>query len=192
MDVIGNFVNTDGESMDKYGNIIQTRSYFEFQGEITIDEQREGEYTKLLGKKISDVYLTHNLILPTHLLSFICVNLLKSKFANPDIYDILRMPKNDWTISFEAVCNAVSDCIQIFKKELISKTFLLSDHFNLDEKEFVEHALQNAGAYHVLKPIFADKARKNLIINDLPVVIFYGNRLVEYDLNSTIKWNKYL
>ncbi len=192
MDVIGNIVNIKGESLDKYGNKIEIQSYFEFQGEINVDNQRESEYTKLLGKKVGDVYLKENMVLPTHFISFVCINLLKEKFKNQDIFDILRLPKSDWSLDFSAVELASNEARELFVAEAENTTFLVSKHFKQNTPSLVLYSIKNTGIYHVLAPLKLNKNLSQLIINDLPIIYFYYNRLADYELDSRIKWNKYI
>ena len=192
MDVIGNIVNEKGESLDKYGNVLNIQSYFEFQGKVNVDEQREAEYTKLLGKKVGEVFLKENIVLPSHFLTFLCVNLLKEKFKTNDIFDILRLPKKEWNLDFSSILQASEDAIKVFIEEQRQQSFILSDHFKLDSVQLVKYALEHTGKYHVIPPFKYDKNSNSLIIYDLPVVIFYGNRMIDYEIETKIKWNKYL
>jgi glycerol-3-phosphate O-acyltransferase len=191
-DVIGNIVNEKGESLDKYGNSIEIRSYFELNGKVNNDEQRESEYTKLLGKKVAEVFLRENILLPTHFLSFIIVNLLKEKFNNPDIFDILRMPVKEWTIDYKLLTATANDVLTVFKQKEVEGVFRLSDHFENSVENIVEHALKNGGNTHVNKPYVIDGNSKIISVHDLPVVIFYNNRLSGYELESMIKWGKHI
>ncbi|MFT5386497.1 MAG: glycerol-3-phosphate O-acyltransferase, partial [Saprospiraceae bacterium] len=54
MDVVGNFVNKEGESFDKWGNPIDIKDYFLTDGEVQTNLQRETEYTKILADKIGE------------------------------------------------------------------------------------------------------------------------------------------
>lgn len=191
-DVIGNIVNEKGESLDKYGNSIEIRSYFELNGKVNNDEQRESEYTKLLGKKVAEVFLRENILLPTHFLSFIIVNLLKEKFNNPDIFDILRMPVKEWTIDYKLLTATANDVLTVFKQKEVEGVFRLSDHFENSVENIVEHALKYGGNTHVNKPYVIDGNSKIISVHDLPVVIFYNNRLSGYELESMIKWGKHI
>src|SRR5690606_35086405 len=49
LDIMGNYVDEEGNSLDAQGRIIDTRDYFVSNGKITIDAQRENEYTRMLS-----------------------------------------------------------------------------------------------------------------------------------------------
>ncbi len=153
IDVIGNVVDHNGDSMDKYGNIIQVRSYFELNGKVNKDEQRESEYTKLLGKKIGEMFLRENILLPTNFLCYLVVNLLKERHDTSEIFEILRMPVKEWWVDRALLYENAQLLLQIFRQKEKEGIFHLSEHFKMTAKKIVEHALNDGGNYHVIKPI---------------------------------------
>ncbi len=190
IDVIGNVVDHNGGSMDKYGNIIQVKSYFELNGKVNKDEQRESEYTKLLGKKIGEMFLRENILLPTNFLCYLVVNLLKERHDTSEIFDILRMPVKGWWVDRALLYENAQLLLQIFRQKEKEGIFHLSEHFKMTADKIIEHALRFGGNYHVIKPMKEEQRNNKLIINDLPVVIFYANRLDGYELEGQIKWLK--
>ncbi|MFM7488309.1 MAG: 1-acyl-sn-glycerol-3-phosphate acyltransferase, partial [Cytophagales bacterium] len=52
LDVMGNYVDENGNSLDQAGRIVNTKEYFVSNGDITIDRQREDEYTRMLSQRI--------------------------------------------------------------------------------------------------------------------------------------------
>ena len=79
MDVLGNPVDEDGVSKDKFGRTIDVKDYFTTEGVIKEDLQRESEYTKMLGDKIVDRYFKDNIVLSSHLVAFAAFELLKKE-----------------------------------------------------------------------------------------------------------------
>ncbi|MCB0644111.1 MAG: 1-acyl-sn-glycerol-3-phosphate acyltransferase, partial [Phaeodactylibacter sp.] len=67
MDVLGNFVDAEGRSFDRFGREVDIREYFVTEGVVTADRQREREYTKLLSERIVERYFKENIVLPSHL-----------------------------------------------------------------------------------------------------------------------------
>jgi glycerol-3-phosphate O-acyltransferase len=56
MDLVGNYVDDEGNSLDRHGNIIQIEDYFKIHGTINENSQREGEYTRMLSDKLVTEY----------------------------------------------------------------------------------------------------------------------------------------
>src|SRR5438105_13296484 len=71
LDVLGNYVDENGNSVDNHGRIIDTKDYFKSSGELTVDRQREDEYTRMLSKKIVEEYHKINRVFASHLVAFI-------------------------------------------------------------------------------------------------------------------------
>jgi len=53
MDVLGNFVDEEGNSFDRQKNPVELKDYFVSDGKVKPDLQREGEYTRILSKSMS-------------------------------------------------------------------------------------------------------------------------------------------
>lgn len=190
MDVIGNIVNSQGESIDKYGNKIDIKSYFELQGIVDSDEQRESEYTKLLGKKVGESFLKLNQILPIHLVCFTIVNLLKEKFNSQDIFDILRFPATEWTLEYDKFIASCNEALSMIQVEAKQELFKIPEIMQQDLNKVLAYALHYGAICHVLKPIKLEPKKNIVKINDLPVVIFYHNRMIGYELEQKLKWVK--
>ena len=101
LDVIGNPVDANGLSKDKYGNIIEIGDYFRSHGNINSDLQREAEYTKVLADKIVERYHADNVVLCSHLVAYAAFTLLKRDYPNLDLYGLLRLPTEDYVFSQE-------------------------------------------------------------------------------------------
>jgi len=71
LDVLGNYVDEEGNSLDAHNRIINTKDYFISSGELTIDRQREDEYTRMLSQRIVAEYHKINRVFASHLVSFI-------------------------------------------------------------------------------------------------------------------------
>ena len=78
MDVLGNFVDEQGNSFDVQNKKVDLKEYFYTNGEVVKDRQRENEYTRRLGSKILDRYHKDNLVLSSQLVAYVAFNILKS------------------------------------------------------------------------------------------------------------------
>ncbi|MCY7329604.1 MAG: 1-acyl-sn-glycerol-3-phosphate acyltransferase, partial [Saprospiraceae bacterium] len=70
MDVLGNFVDAQGRSFDKFGHELDIREYFMGKNEVNEDRQREEEYTKLLADRLVERYHVENVVLSSHLVAY--------------------------------------------------------------------------------------------------------------------------
>src|SRR5690606_19259149 len=56
LDVLGNYVDDNGNSIDSHNRVINTRDYFVTNHAIAIDKQREDQYTRMLSQRIVSEY----------------------------------------------------------------------------------------------------------------------------------------
>ncbi|MDR7132317.1 glycerol-3-phosphate O-acyltransferase [Algoriphagus sp. 4150] len=179
MDVLGNYVDVDGRSMDKHGRIIDTRDYFISDGEVSVDNQREEEYTNMLGKRIVEEFHKINRVFNSHLVAFVAFELVKKQNKKLDLFDLLRLPEEDITIPYEefkANCQLVLDKIRELKSQGLINT---APHLSRDMEEIIIRGIDNVGMYHAKRPIIQDK-NGDIGTDDMSLLYYYHNRLTGY------------
>ena len=100
LDIMGNYVNDEGHSVDAQDRIIHTRDYFLSNGHITIDKQREDEYTRMLSQRIVAEYHRINRVFASHLVAFVAFELWQRKYAKLDLFGLLRLPEEELEIDY--------------------------------------------------------------------------------------------
>ena len=90
MDVFGNELDEDGNSIDKFNKPIDIRNYFVTNGSLTKDPQRDQVYTKLLGDVILDKFMTGNTVYSSHMVAFVAFEFLKKRYNDSDIFTIKK------------------------------------------------------------------------------------------------------
>jgi glycerol-3-phosphate O-acyltransferase len=189
MDVLGNFVDEDGESHDRFGNRLEVQEYFMSGGEVTEDLQREMEYTKILSDRIVERYFKENIVLTSHLVAFAAFIILKHENPRLDLFGVLRLPNEDYIFPRETMQEVVGQ----LRDKLLEMNKLgrikISDQINLELPELIENGVRNLGVYHVQKPLVLDK-KDRLISQDFRLLYFYHNRLTKYGLEKAIDWKK--
>jgi glycerol-3-phosphate O-acyltransferase len=190
MDVMGNFVDNEGNSYDKRGNMVDIKDYFKHYGQLNEDLQRETEYTKMLADKIVDRFHKENIVLSSHVVAFTAFNMLKQHNENMDIYTLLRLLPDDFIFPIESFTAAV-EAMQVALKELEKKGRLkLSEAISLPARELVEDGLNNLGTYHVRRPLLFNK-KGDIESDDFSILFFYHNRLENFGLTKRVKWENF-
>jgi glycerol-3-phosphate O-acyltransferase len=190
LDVLGNFVNDEGVSLDSKGNEIDISEYFISDGSLKEDLQREAEYTKILADKIAERYQKENIVLSSHLVAFTTFNILRNQNDDLDLYGLLRLPNEDYVFEMETVEKAIEQVRgKLFEMEKDGQ-IKLSEQIKWETKDLVEHGVANLGNYHALKPLKINK-KGNIVSEDFKVLYYYHNRLENYDLHKAIKWKTY-
>ncbi len=183
MDVLGNYVDQDGNSLDKWGRTIDTRDYFISGGKVTIDSQREEEYTNVLGKRIVEEFHKINRVFSSHLVAFVAFELIKAKNNKLDLFDLIRLPEEDIFLPYEefkSACQLVLD--RIFELKTQGKIDI-APHMKRDMDTIITHGLDNVGMYHAKRPLIKDK-QGNIVTEDMSLLYFYHNRLHGYGLEK--------
>src|SRR4030095_4290757 len=88
-------------SLDAHGRIIDTRDYFISNGEITIDKQREDEYTRMLSQRIVSEYYRINRVFASHLVAFVAFEMFQKQHPKLDLFGLLRLPEEGQVIPYE-------------------------------------------------------------------------------------------
>jgi glycerol-3-phosphate O-acyltransferase len=183
MDVLGNYVDADGQSIDKRGRQINTRDYFLSDGAVTVDHQREEEYTHMLGTRIVEEFHLINRVFSSHLVSFVAFELIKQKNSKLDIFDLIRLPEEDISISYEefkSACQLVLD--RIFELKAQGKIDT-APHLKRSLDEIIAHGIDNVGMYHAKHPLVREKSG-DIATEDMSLLYFYHNRLHGYGLEK--------
>lgn len=185
LDVMGNYVDDEGNSLDAAGRIIETIDYFKSNGELTIDHQREDEYTRMLSQKIVQEYHRINRVFSSHLVAFVAFEMWQKKHSKLDLFGLLRLPEEDQVLEYEEfreVCKRVRKQIVFLKKE---GKVNIATHLKQEIDLVIRHGLDNVGIFHLKRPLLLNK-EGNIITKDFNALYYYHNRLVGYDLEKFI------
>lgn len=190
MDVMGNFVDTEGKSFDRYQNELDIKEYFISNGNVTNNLQRETEYTKILSDKIVDRYFKENVVLSSHLIAFTVFKMLQNHYPKLDIYGILRLPADDYIFPYENVKGAVLALQNVLLTWQKEEKLKLSEQIYWNIDELIKNGIAEMGIYHLIKPIEI-KENGDLASDNFALLFFYHNRLMNYDLEKTIDWDNF-
>ncbi|HCX22407.1 MAG: acyltransferase [Flammeovirgaceae bacterium] len=184
MDILGNYVDMEGHSLDSTGAIIHPKDYFISQGQITVDHQREQEYVRILAKRIVEEYHKYNRVFASHLVAYTAFKMMERKNPKLDLYNLLRLPDEDTTIDYEEFKKAWKKLRKrILKLEKKGKVGV-ADHMKAKANEAIEQGLNNLGMYHAQRPLI--KKGDKVIIQDMNTLYYYHNRMEGYGLEKHI------
>ena len=184
MDVMGNFVDEEGRSYNAKNETIEIKDYFTSGGAIKSDHQRDKIYTKILSEKIIDRLHRENIVLESHIVSFVAFNLFKQQHPNLDLYGLLRLSFSDFSIQYDDLKQAISNTlhqIRIFEKE---GKLQVSESITDDIDKIISKGVRSVGVYHVKKALILKD--DELTSQSLELLLFYHNRLVGYGLDKFV------
>ena len=184
MDMLGNEVNEEGHSLDKYGRHISMREYFCSGNRITQDTQREQEYTRMLGEAILKSYHINNRVFSSHLVAFTAFRMIRRKYPYLDLYNLLRIPEEEQIIAYDDFREKFEKVREaIFQLHRAGKVDV-APHLKQDIDQVIEHGINNVGLYHSKRPLLLDKENRQVLPQDLNTLYYYHNRMEGYGLES--------
>lgn len=187
MDVMGNFVDAQGRSFDKFGTEIDIREYFMTDNVLTEDHQRESEYTKILAERIVERYSVENVVLSSHLVAFAVFEMLVHENPKLDLYGIMRLPPDDYLFPYNAVVEVVEQLqAKLYEWEQAGR-IKLSPAIHLPATDVVQHGVRKLGVFHAEKPLGFTKDN-GIVSSNFRVLYFYRNRLKNYGLDKAVHW----
>lgn len=181
LDVFGNRVNEEGQSLDPVGRVVDTRSYICDRGEPVIDEQRDSEYTNEVSDKIYQSFLSDNVLMTTNVVARAYFERLRAENPDLDLYRLLHTGGQATSFSMEELhqqterlLKRVNDC---------DLKPVLSDRLKTgDIQEIVSDALTHFGLYHSKQAL---KRRGDRVFHqDRNLLLYYANRLDGYGLEA--------
>jgi glycerol-3-phosphate O-acyltransferase len=186
MDVFGNALDEDGNSLDKFGKPMMIRNYFANKGQLKEDDQREMIYTQMLGEKIVAGFFKNNVVYASHVVTFVAFELLKKKLDYPDIFTLLRTSDEDREIAWDEFKTSVKRVIDELYVLNNKGALKLSPHMTTKElDEIIDLGINNVNIYHANLPLMRNK-EGNITSEDLKVLYYYHNRLKGYGLEKCI------
>lgn len=185
LDVMGNYVNEDGESLDAQNRVINTADYFKTNGEVTVDYQREDEYTRMLSQRIVKEYHAINRVFASHLVAFVAFQMMQKKYGKLDLFSFLRLPEEDLELDYEefrAAFKRVRKALYLMKEQ---GKINHASHLKGNADLVIKNGLANVGIFHLNRPLLRNKSGK-IVTQQLTLLYYYHNRLVGYDLEKFI------
>jgi len=185
MDVMGNYVDEEGTSLDRKGQPVEPRDYFISEGLVTEDQQREGEYTRMLAGRIVEEYHRINRVFGSHLVAFIAFQMLQRMHEKLDLFGLLRLPEEELEIPYDAfreTFKRVRKEIYLMKEQ---GKINIASHLKGNADEVIRRGIENVGIFHLKRPLLRNKAG-NIVTQDLNLLYYYHNRLAGYELERFI------
>jgi glycerol-3-phosphate O-acyltransferase len=192
MDVFGNLLLENGNSIDERGEVVDIRQYFDKVDSINIRNQREFVYTKLLASKIVGSYLKDNVVLASQIVAYVGFIILRKMNDDLDIFGLIRLPFDDFIFDrplFESVTYQVVATLK--EMEIKGKIVLPDSLKTMTVPKIIEEGISKLGVFHIEKPLRFSKQGK-IVSDSFKFLYFYHNRLTCYGLDRNIVWDKKL
>jgi len=173
LDPFGNDVDDDGESRDRAGRRVEPRTYLlDRQGEVAVDDQRDAEYTRLLGRRLAAAFPRETVFHATHLVARVVYDAVCAAAGTRDVYKLLRRPPGD-----ELEVAAVVRGVGALRARIAATPAAGSLHHlvaDAGDAAIVDDAVRALAGYH--RHAVIERHGERLAVGDLKLVYYYQNR----------------
>ncbi len=188
MDVLGNKVDENGESIDKNCNKIDLAQYFVLDGELSESSQRESVYTRILADKVLQSYFRNNVVLTSHLVAFVAFKMFEKSRKDLGIFALLRMHPQEFSIDYNEFKQNVASFVKLLITMEQEGKIKLSSEIYSETDKLISHGMEFLGSYH-LEKVLGYKSQKNEVYTDsIKLLYFYANRLEGYEFDEKMDW----
>jgi glycerol-3-phosphate O-acyltransferase len=182
LDVFGNFVDPEGNSIGPNGTRIDPVRWLTTRGEIRQEPQRDQEYTRELGLTLSERFHKENTVLTSHLVAFAYFETLRNKYPDFDLYRFLRLSQPQRAMLYPHFLTWAEN---YYKKVLQcaerGELFLSEDLLTAHTQDWVRDGVKQLGLLHDVAVV---KVQYNAIwTEDMNLLYYYRNRLSGYGLS---------
>ena len=176
MDLVGNPVNADGQSLDGLGNPFDRRGYVCNESDrVMADSQRDRVYTNHLADAICRAYRRDTVLLPTHVAAWVGWRCLAMRLPGLDRYRLaLLAPFERWVDRqvFIDELKATLDRVQGWESSGVVNTLLPRGADAADA--VLAAAVDTFSRFHSRPALSCEDWR---ILVDPKLCLYYGNRL---------------
>ncbi len=183
LDIFGNEVNDEGQSIDKYSRPVDIYKYILVDGVPDFSFQRDRIYTSILGNKILKSFLKNNVIMDTHLVSYALFKIFQKKYPFSNIFKLVS------TFGAECKKELLLETVSFLKEILFKKRdngeLKLGRVISTQPVDIiVSYAKHQLTSYH--GESILHEQNDSFISNDLITLYYYQNKLTSYGLEKDI------
>ncbi len=181
LDVFGNFVDEEGMSIGPNGTTIDPKRWLMTRGELHDDPQRDREYTRELGNKISERFHRENTVLTSHLVAFAFFETLRKQYHDLDLFRFLRISLAQRTMPTENFLESAEKYHKLVRGLANKGKLYMSERLQTDDtRKWVEDGIRNLGLFHGNAVLRQEEG--TIWTEDMNLLYYYRNRLSGYGL----------
>ena len=174
LDPLGHDVDDDGQSIDRAGRPLDLRGYFQgADGAVRADEQRDAEYTRLLGRRLAAAFPRESVFHATHVVARAVYDQVCAQAGTRDIYRLTRLPPGR-----EVPIADVVRGLGALRTLLAAHPGAGRLHQRVEaagDEAIVDDAVRALGSYHA-HPVLTRQG-DTLVVGDVKLIFYYQNRL---------------
>lgn len=181
LDIFGNRVDEEGISYDDQGRAIDpTRYVKDWKGNILMDANRDQEYTREAGRKVAESYLSNNVILSPHLVSYVLFRYLVHQNPRLDLYQLIRIGAREAKIDKPELCEVIDRFKRFLSEQETLGTLRLATTLKHKPADMIlDEAIHYLQMFYSKEIVVATP--ETIHVQDMRLLYYYHNRLIGYD-----------
>ena len=183
LDVVGNRVDREGRSLDPRGRAVDPVAYVSRDSEPVHDEQRDAQYTREVADAIGAAFLRDNVVMSTHIVAQVMLELIRRKNPELDLYRLLRTGGSESSFEVSELALEVERLVGSLRG-LSGGPRLGEELEQHDARLIVDDALRHFKTYHT-QPALVRRGER-VIHRDRNLLYYYANRLRGYDFERRV------
>jgi len=188
IDIFGNQIDSEGRSI-KDGRPIDISDYFKSGDKLTKDEQRNRVYSRYLADEVVKSYFKENVVLSSHVATFVVYQMYEKQYPNLDLYALLALPEDYLDIPLEDVYEQIEKVLDQLKKISAQGQVKLSEIVQSSTAaQVLADAVKHINSYHFYVPLYIKDGKMKS--ENLKLLYFYHNRLFGYKLDRIVTVGK--
>ena len=181
LDPFGNLVDDEGISHDHRGRPIDISKYVIRRGELTVDDQRDREYTINVAQGILESYRQENVVLSTNILTRALWTILLERTEDRNTFKLLRGALTEPRVATASVLKRLA----MLRDEVVAlaeagRLRIEKALRNASPISIMNDAMKHLSSYH--KVVVIAREGDHLIPKDFDLLFYYSNRLDGYGL----------
>lgn len=178
LDVFGNPIGEDGESLGPGGHPVDPARYLLRDGAPVDDPDRDAEYTRQAGAAVAAAFLSETVILPTQFVGWLLFERERRLAPELDLFALLRTTSGDRHDLTELCDDAERLRARLVKMEGESRLRLDPGLRGGPIDEVLDDAVRAFGMYHLRAAV--EREGDALVVRDPKLLFYYGNRLAAW------------
>lgn len=182
-DPFGNDITDSGDSIDRAGRPVDPASFVRgADGEVCDDDQRDAEYTRELGRRLTSSYPRLTVFHPTHLLARALYDEVARRAGTRDVYRLLRMSPAQLAVPKPDVVTAVGR----LRARIAATPAWGAEHpqflAQTDDAK-VADAVKGLSTFHTRRIV--DDRGDALRVSDVKLLYYYMNRTAHIPVEAS-------
>lgn len=183
LDPFGNHVDDSGASLDPRGRALDPGGYLEEEGVVTLDPERDAEYTRALASRLVGAFHAGTVVQPTVVAAAAAFEAWRESQPEADLLGLVGTAPSGFRVETAAVSRRLQRLlVALSAAERAGRLLRASELARASPTEVLDAALRTFGTFHD-RPVMRGEGRA-IEVGDPRLLFYYRNRLEGFGLQG--------